>query len=374
MAFSLSNGLSVSLRLGDAEFPLDTVNRIKMLHIVESVQLQVPQLTLELIDATNLISRIGLQDGLPISISISNQNVILQDLTFRLFSYKPEQENNVQKYTITAYLDIPKYWFGMARSSIRGTSSDALAQIAQTCGLDYTGIATNDSQLWVPGLKKYSSFARYIAERGYATASSCMVLAINLMKSMVYADIMNQPVPVITLASMNTANENDYPVIDYNISSYSGGGVTNGGYFTTRVCSRIHVDQPPVSSIIETVNVNQNVNAPQISSIVRGLIGTRQVVNFGLIDCGNASEKHDAALYQNYRLKSLFTINADFVLSMPCPLSVCVPFQFNATDNSGQPNVIDSGIYITCSRVIYLNGANYFEKIAASRIGTNASY
>lgn len=374
MAFSLSNGLSISLYLGDAEFPLGTINRIKMLHIVESVQLQIPQITLELIDAANIISKIGLQDGLPIGISITNQGVVLQSLHFRLFSYKPFQENDVQRYQITGYLDIPRYWFGMAQSSIRGTSADALAQIAQICGLDFNGISTNDSQLWVPSLRKYSDFARYIANRGYATTSSCLVLAVNLLKTMVYADIMNQPTPIVTLSSMKTANDSEYSVIDYSISGYPGGSVTNGGYYSSRVYSRIIEDQKPITNTIETVEVNQNVNAPQISSIVRGLIGTRQVVTFGNIDCGNASEKHEIALYQNKRIKSLFTINADFILSTPCPLSVCVPFQFNATDNSGQPNVIDSGIYITCARIIYLNEANYFEKISASRIGTNASY
>ena len=109
-------------------------------------------------------------------------------------------------------------------------------------------------------------------------------------------------------------------------------------------------------------------------AIVRELIGNKQTVKFGPINCGNASEMHEAAIYQNYRLKSLFTVNGDFVLSKPCPISVCTPFQFNAIDNSGKPSEKDSGAYITCTRVIYIENSNYFEKISASRIGTNAPY
>lgn len=48
MSYALSNGLSISVYFGKAEFPLSTANRITELHIIESVQLYVPQLNLSL--------------------------------------------------------------------------------------------------------------------------------------------------------------------------------------------------------------------------------------------------------------------------------------------------------------------------------------
>lgn len=375
MASSLSNGLDISLMFGEAVFPLENNNRISKLHIVESVQLQIPQLTLELVDAINLIDKFGLQDGTPITISLSRQGTIIHTLTFRLFSYKVEQQNYVQIYTITGYLDIPKYWFGMAQASIRCTSTDALKQIANDCGLSFVGVPTSNSQLWMPNLNKYCDFAKYIADRGYASVSSCLVLGITLMKTMIYADIMNLASPSVVLRSYGEGAETDYLVSNYKINGYSGSSVTNGGYRSTRVATTLlapAVDQ--CHSIINETVVNQNVNSPQINLIVRNLIGERQVVKFGNINCGNASEQHENALYQNYRLKTLFTINAEFVLGQPCPVTLCTPFQFNAFDNEGQPSVKDSGIYVTCARIIYIENANYFEKIIASRIGTNAAY
>lgn len=373
MAYALSNGLSVALIIGQAEFPLDAVNRIRSLHMVESVQLQVPQLTIELIDTTGLLEKIGLQDGMPITISIKQKSVVLQTIPFRLYSYKPIRENYAQLYNITAYLDIPKYWFGLAQRPFRGTSYEALAVIAAECGLSYIGTYTNDSQLWMPNCLKYCEYAKYISDRGYVSNMSCMVLGITLLKTMYYVDIMNQSSPTVVLRSLDKASDSEYPVASYKVSGFSGSAVTNGGYFTTRVSPSIVLDNGYYNSI-NRVEVKQNVNSPQINSVVRNMIGNKQIINYGLIDCGNASQMHEAAIYQNSRLKSLFSITGEFVLTNPCPLTLCIPFTFYATNADGTAQPKDSGVYVTCSRTIYIAEGNYYEKISASRIGTNAEY
>lgn len=372
MSYSLSGGLSVSLAFGSAEFPLDANNRIKKLHIVESVQLQVPQLTLELIDTTNFLEKLGLQDGLPISVSLSKDGQIFQNLKFRLYSYKSYRENYVMLYKISAYLDVPKYWLGLAQGVVRGTSAEALAKIASDCDLIYTGISTNDSQLWTSGCCKYYEWAKYIADRGYASTSSCMILGITLLKNMIYTDIMNLPDPQVVLRALESKSDSEYIVNSYKVVANPGLGVSNGGYYTTRVAQSVIKDT--YYSTITQVEVKNTVNAPAINSTVRGLIGSKQIVQFSPIDCGNASDMHENALYQNKRLKLIFTVTGEFVIHRPCPLTLCVPFTFYAINNDGTTNEKDSGTYTTCTRVIYIEEGNYFEKISASRIGTNAQY
>lgn len=372
MSYSVANGLSVTLIFGKAEFPLDANNRLKMMHIVESVQLQVPQLTLEIVDTTSFLEKLGLQDGMPISISLSQGGQIFQNLKFRLFSYKASRENYSMLYRISAYLDVPKYWLGLSQGVVRGTSAEALAKIASDCGLTYNGITTNDSQLWTSGCSKYYQWAKYIADRGYASTTSCMVLGITLLKYMIYTDIMNLPDPQVVLRALNTQADSEYLVNSYKVSASPGLGVSNGGYYTTRVTQSVVKDN--YTDKIDKVEVKNNVNSPAINTTVRTLIGQKQIITYSPIDCGNASDMHENALYQNYRLKSLFTVNGDFIVSRPCPLTLCVPFNFYAVNSDGTTSEKDSGTYITCSRVLYINEGNYFEKIAASRIGTNAEY
>lgn len=372
MSYSIDKGVSISLVFGKAEFPLDANNRVKSLHIVESVQLQVPQMTLELIDTTGFLEKLGLQDGLPISISLSYSNQVFQNLSFRLYSFKTNRENYAMLYTISAYLDIPKYWLSLSQGVFRGTSAEALAKIASTCELSFAGVPTSDSQLWTSGCTKYYEWAKYIADRGFATNTSCMVMGITLLKCMIYTDIMDLPSPKIVLRALNTTSDDELPVSSYKVTASPGLATTNGGYYTTRITQSIVKDT--YTDKIDKLEVKSNVNAPAINATVRALIGPKQVVTFGPIDCGNASEMHEHALYQNTRLKSLFTVNGEFVVSQPCPLSICVPFNFYAVNPDGTNSEKDSGTYITCTRVIYINEGNYFEKIVASRIGTNALY
>jgi hypothetical protein len=372
MSYALSNGLSISVYFGKAEFPLSTANRITELHIIESVQLYVPQLNLSLVDTSKFLEKLGLQDGIPITISITNKGTTLQTLSFRLFSFSAKKENYAMKYKITAYLDLPVYWNGLATKTFRGTSSDALSALASECGLSYIGAITSDSQLWTPGCSKNCEYAKYIAERGYASETSCMVLGVTMLKGMIYANIMDLADPIITLRALNTNSDDECLVSSYKVSAASGMNVSNGGYYMTRVKQSVVADAH--TDKIESVTVKQNVSSPSINSVVRGMFN-KQIITYAPIDCGNVSKHFEDAVYQNKRLKGLYTVNAEFICVGITPLTLCVPFNFYAVDSEGKPDEKDSGIYVTTARILYIDDSSrYYEKILASRIGTNAKY
>lgn len=372
MSYALSNGLTISIYFGKTEFPLSTSNRITQLHIIESVQLFVPQLNLSLVDTSKFLEKLGLQDGMPISVSISNKGTVLQTLDFRLFSFSAKKENYSMQYKITAYLDLPKYWNGLAKTIIRGTSSEALSAIASECGLSYIGAPTSDSQLWTPGCSKYCEYAKYIAERGYVSEGSCMVLGITMLKGMIYSNIMDLAKPIVTLRALNTNSPNECLVSSYKVSAASGMNVANGGYYSTRVKQSVITDA--YSDKVNTLTVKNNVSSPAINSYVRDMF-EKQVITYAPIDCGNVSEHFENAIYQNKRLKALFTVNAEFICVGTTPVTLCVPFNFYAVDSSGQPDEKDSGVYVTTARILYVDeSSRYYEKILASRIGTNAKY
>lgn len=372
MSYNLSNDLTVAVYFGRTEFPLDANNRLISLHITESVQLYIPQMKLELTDSSGFLERLGLQDGSPITVSISSQGQIIHSMTFRVFSFKIYKENAVQAYSIQAYFDIPKYWLGLAEIQHRGTSHEALQKIAADCGLEFAGVQTSDHQLWTPGCTKNADYAKYIADRGYVSNTSCMVLGINLKKQMIYFDIMNLNPPTVVLRSLETKSDDEYIVPSFKVSYYSGMNVLTGGYYTTQV-SQSAVKSKAMNSVIDRVEVTSNVKAPMVNTTVRGLF-SKQIIRYLPIDGGNVSDNYDKALYQNRRLKSMFTVNGEFLLNRPSPLTLCIPFTFYATTENGEPSIKDSGVYITCAKILYIANGIYTEKIAASRIGTNANY
>ena len=374
MAYSLGNDLEVSILFGEAEFPLDNTNQLLFLHASENVKLFVPMLVISLIDSQGFLERMGLQDGLPITVNIISKGTVLQAMTFRLFSYRTIQQGESLCYTIEAYFDCPKYYLGLAKRSIRATSSAVLSQLAVESGLSFLGVSTNDSQLWIPGRRKTCEFARYVASHGYLSQSSCMAVGVTLRGALVYTDIMNVKSAGFRLVSNQEKSDEDskaYTVIQSKVQGSPGLGVATGGYYTTTVKQSL-MDMSPTADISQ-VEVKRQVKSPAINTIVRSQISDQRLT-FAPIDCGNVSDHYNEAYYQNTRLKKLFTINGEFVLNKPCPLMLFVPFEFEAMTQKGDADPVNSGTYITTGRIIYIKNGIYYEKILASRIGTNASY
>lgn len=375
MAYSLGNDLELSILFGKAEFPLENTNQLLFLHASENVKFYVPMLVFALIDSQGMLERMGLQDGTLITVNIISKGTVLQAMPFRLYSYHTQQQGESICYTIEAYYDCPKYYLGRYKNTFYGSSSTLMQVLAADAGLSYVGATTNDLQLWVPGRRKSCEFARYVASHGYLSATSCMALGVTLRGSLVYSDIMNTKSVGFRLTANQEKGDEDsqaYTVIQSKVSGSPGLGMATGGYNTITVKQTLMDFFNPQSDIAR-MEVRQQVKSPSINTAVRSLIG-EQRVTYAPIDCGNVSENYNEAYYQNVRLKKLFTINGEFVLNKPCPLMLFVPFEFEAMTQKGDADPVNSGTYITTGRIIYIKNGVYYEKILASRIGTNASY
>ena len=373
MSYNLQGNIAISLRFGNAEFPLNSLNYVSLLHIRESVKLFVPVLTLELLDSTNILDSVGVQDGLPITVSITKDGVAVQTIPFRVFSFSSNKLPGATMYHFDAYYDTPKYFMSIAANSYHSTSSAAIQQIATACGLESVVTVTNDYQLWTPPLASYASFAQYITRRGYVNTTSCMALGLNTSGILIYSNIMDA-VPIGTIYTNQFVPPEKLKSFDYNCMSFSVSnmmGLNNatGGYSTYTVGQSITGS----SKTAKSVTVKNNVKSPNINTAVRNIVG-RQRVSYLPIDSGNVHSMYTDAVNQNKRLSRLFTVNLECVLMEPCALTLCNAFNLVAVDDKGNPDIGESGTYIITDRIINIENSHYYEKLCACRIGSNNDY
>lgn len=373
MSYNLQGNIALSLKFGNAEFPLNSLNYVNLLHIRESVKLFVPVLTLELLDSTNILDSVGVQDGLPITVIISKDGTVVQSIPFRVFSFSSNKAPGATQYHFDAYYDAPKYFMSIASNSYHSTSSAAIQQIASSCGLQSVVTVTNDYQLWTPPLASYAAFAQYIMRRGYVNNTSCMALGLNTSGILIYSNIMNASPLGTIYANQFIPPEKlktyDYNCISFSVSNAMGLHNATGGYSTYTVGQSIMSN----TKTIKSVTVKNNVKSPNINTTVRNIVG-RQRINYLPIDAGNVHSMYSEAYNQNKRLSRLFTVSLECVLTEPCALTLCNAFNLVAIDDKGNPDIGESGTYVITDRVINIENSHYYEKLCACRIGSNNDY
>ncbi len=374
MSYALQDQLSLSIHFSGVEFPLNHTNFVSSLHIKESVKLFLPELVLELYDGMRILSSLGLQDGMPVTITFSKNGTIVQTIPFRVFSSHASQTAEATFYHIEGYFACPKYLFSAAPISLKGTSTEALKQIASVCGLLPAMQNTNDYQLWTPPISaSYAVFASYITKRGFANNFSCMQSGISTRGIFIYRDIMaSKPDGVIYTKQQKVSKElnaRDHVAISFDVNQVMGLNNATGGYSTYIVPQPIH----KALDTVKEVSVKSNVKAPLINTTIKKAIGRQKYIHLP-IDAGNAHDLTANALNQNKRLAKLFTSNLEVVIHEPTAYTLCDSFMLSAVEDNGEPNYTDSGTYTITDRIIYIDRGHYYEKLLACRIGTNHDY
>ncbi|MGF3867594.1 hypothetical protein ACQX8V_14345, partial [Staphylococcus aureus] len=146
MSFAIKDRIEVSLFINDTEFPLEALNVLHFIHIAWTTRALVPTVHFSIFDATHTLDSVPLQDGIPIRVVIRAYQGQTQTFNFRKYDHKKTNMGNGFAYEVDGYLDFPKYWTGTSVAGLRGTSNDVLSQIATTCGLQFDGARTSDSQ------------------------------------------------------------------------------------------------------------------------------------------------------------------------------------------------------------------------------------
>lgn len=360
----------MSLSINGTDFPMDAMNILNFLHMSWGTRGLVPTCHLSVFDARHTLDKIPLQDGIPLVITIKAFNAQTQTFNFRKFHHHKENQGNGFVYEFDGYLDAPKYWLGTSVGGIQGTSNDTLSQIAATCGLQFDGSSTNDSQLWMPRNKTFAEFSRAISARGYADSTSYMELAVTPNSLMRYKDVNKLPAPTTDL-HLGQDIDGSITCIDYKPRAKSGLTNKMTGYQNTRYAQS--VSGQTASTPNENLTFKPDSKSPLFNSTVKDAAG-RGYQSFGGLDVGNTHDYYEAALYQNLRYSNLLSQEVEFFINSQTTIQPLDTISFSVDQEASMVDRAFAGAYIISARAIFIQGANYAEKFLGVRHGTNLDY
>lgn len=376
MPYSLADRVYVEVYFNGQEFPFNEVNTLDYIHFIESTRLQLPQLTMSLKDPIRWLMQTGsLGDGSLIRLvyGTTADTSSLATVDFRLVRQSKPAGPGTDTIIIEAILDAPRYMAATLREPITGTSSKVLEQLAQTSGLTFEGVGTSDSQVWYPGNRKINAMVRYVAERGFATENSCMLVAVDASKRMIYRDITSMDSPKVNFGLMDLSGASGIPVTSFVPSTHSGVENIRIGYAGAVVEQNVSAD----SSLNVKHSAVGTVINEQGSLMVNGELKTlvpEGWVRFSPMSPGNVHQNSESARYQNTRVPSLFSSVLELVSPVKTDVTLLdtVGVATSVVEQNDPSAVAWSGSYRVSTKVTYITAGSYAERFTLQRRTVNA--
>ncbi len=369
MGYSLGNKLGVSVYIEDFELPLDGYMSVLNLHIGSTLRMKVPTMSLQVSDYMGVLDAIPLvRDATRITVLINAGTQENWIYPFRLFipNRIPDPSGGAV-WTLECYFDAPVWWAGTSTRSYVGTSHDVLKQLAETCNIEFVGEQTADNQSWYQQSSRYSEFARHVARHGYKNPSSRMTLGYDLTNKLIYRDVSVPQAPFITVVN-GRFQEGCAFATHYQTESVSGYTNRNVGYQSTMFRQSLY---KPAE--LNSLSFTPNVTDPNYNSGMKTIIQSGKP-RHSLVDVGNSSENMERAKFQNTKFAQMFNqtlhLSSDY-LPMPFPLLSWINCSLYG-ERSGDPDTLNSGVYLVTGRAIIIRGTYYLDKIQCERHGVNA--
>ncbi len=370
MGYIIQGRIEVSIFIDDIEYPLDSVNALNYLHIATTAVQKMPTLSLSITDVEHVMERIGLQDGIPLRVAIKPQNGDMRTYRFRKFNHTRTFNGDAYVFDITGYWDAPLYWNTTSATTMRGASNEVLEQIANKCGILYEGTPTSDVQLWCPQNQSWSAFAIETASAGYVDPTSCMCLVFDRDGTLRYKNLNKLDDSGIKILAYQYA-EDAFTAVDIHVVTASGFNNALSGYQNMRYKQSLVLDE--VHTQIDQLAFTPDTRSPQYNKALKDKL-TRGPVRFGPIDVGNVHPEYEKASYQNMRYKNLFSLHVEALLIQPSSIKLLDKLSIAVQKEDTGQDSANSGTYVVSGHAIYVQGANYSEKVLLSRHGTNENY
>lgn len=370
MPYSVQGRIEVSVFINNVEFPLDAMNTLNFLQIAWTTRSILPTFRLGIFDARHVLDKVELQDGIPIRLVIKPLGLDTITFNFRKYDHTKTFNGTGFSYELDGYLDFPRFWTGTTLAGFRGTSSDALSNIASQCGLKFDGVATSDSQLWMPRNRTFGEWAYSIKQRGFVSSASYMEVGVNPDGTLLYRDITQLPAPQKTII-LGQYKQGAMTAMDYMPHARSGLNNKMTGYQNSRYAQSMtgQIATTPYTQ----VTVDVDTTSPLYNKTVQDLV-QRGYQSYGAIDVGNTHENYELAIYQNLRIANTYSLDVEFLMQSPTNLGLFDTFVFSVDQEVNKQDAAYAGTYTTVGRSMVVSGGQFAEKILGTRTGLNTQY
>lgn len=370
MGIRFKNRLELYLLFGEKEFPFAPVNSLDFLHMSCSVSLAVPMLHFKVKDVAKwMVKNQVLVDGAVIKIILKVQGSS-RTYQFRLNSFKEILDPTGPTYEVDAYYDAITWWLASSADMTRGTSADVIESIATKCNFpNFFKTNTADYQVWIQRNMRYHEYASFIASHGYLNDNSCMQLAFDLSGNLIYKDVTDKR-SVSEVFSTAKYQEGSLIATDFKVKNRSGLLNALSGYADEMLAPSVITGGSP--DIFKTVPITKLTNKLMVNADIYNNVEKGRVL-YAPVDCGNVHANYIKAKYQNARIASTYAFGLELITPQISKVSLLDFIQFVSQQPGEKSDNAFSGTYLVTSRVVYIQGINYYEKIEAVRHGLNAA-
>jgi hypothetical protein len=349
------NGNPLPLQLGGFDHFALTENMMRFMPCFRAV----------IFDTTNSVNTGSdpIQDGTPVTLAMgigANDTVQPKTYNYRMFGLpKQVRIGNRPAYRFIGPLASFKYWRGIPKTILRGTSAQALTQIANDCGLTPDVVNTNDYMPWLLTRKPYSGLATHIADHGYVDDESVMAMALNtdgVLRYRNFATLAKQKPSVVF--SFGTPTSGAFQIMgNYYMTTKSG--LLNNIYKYGTQGVRENLDGSV--SVLNKTKVTLLSNNLDINTDLYNEVGNVRNEHYP-IDGGNTHVDYTTAEHQNRQGLAAFSTSVYVMTTSVVPLTLFDVAKLEIGDTGDGTAQIYNGNYIVAAKTRYVSGTQYYEK------------
>lgn len=357
----------------DGKAPPSMPNLIRSVQVFENT-FAVPCALIVFSDQTNVLrSSHAIVDGTKITLVLGPDSESASTFTFSVFAVRESGDGGSPMLTVLCALDAPTFLFDTRSFAIRGTSLDALKQVASMGGLtpDFGDLQTKDIMSWVSATCSPKKFAHEIEQHMWVSEEALPKMFITADKRMVVRDINKlfdeDPKAFWLFNHKPTGDSPIYNVHEFRPKSMSGifNGMSNYGE------KLLWSDSKGKTNELSTVTVKGR-DPLNINSDTRGdIAGARKAYARPTNDI-NIHDKYMQAYYSNKRQSMAYTETARALILGGCPeVDIFDIVEVYAGVINGQREVETdikvSGKWLVIGRTRVFSGGMYSEAFLLSR-------
>jgi hypothetical protein len=353
--------------IGGREVPLHPKSLLN-LNIFNSIHQQLPSMQLAFKDdGAQFVGRLGVKDGDKIEVILGDGGST--DSPTMIFNVQGDVKikgtHSAEQVELSAVLDHVEWLRKIVTGATKGPSTAAIAKVAGMAGLNFESHGTSDAMTWLPNNKPLASYARHVMERGWASATSCMLMGVSDDASLRYFDLDQ----IIGGGVSQNFGLNGIPVLQALVASKSDlyNNITGYGSTSTNFDAEgIFKELNKVGMRLLSSNVAAGLN--NVSSI--GALGGR--IMSRALDIGNVHKKFFDAMHQNQRIRAQFSHDVHVLVDRVSGVKLLDLAGLElASKADGATMASQTGSYVVSGFVRLLAGNRYLEKVTLTSQSTN---
>lgn len=356
-----------------------SANLISQILLHEGFGIGLPTLTIYFQDQSGTLqNEMNLIEGIRCTVSLAKDPVKDKRTrrSYRLWHIVREVNNDGPVLKAVFIFDNAKFGTSVYCEAYRGSSSAVMGNIASTCDIEYDGPeSTDDSMTWLNAHTTRLNFTEDIANRGYASDSSCMVRVLTMDNKLVYKDMYKVLGGEVDATFMlnDDGKGKKKPLHNIRETKMIGASGVISHWVNYGQKQYNHSLDKSGDWTIDGINAPVFGTALPVNEKVRSSLDAPARVNYVGFDPGtapapasNIHENYEEALYQNIRNLGLFSERLRVLTDDFTKLSSLKCVEYVQKDGGGGADALDSksnnGKYVIVGKTISVkNGHQYVE-------------